>query len=124
MLASFLLFIGGAVLMKTLQYILDVKPNYHVWKHTEYTVLQILADLHVQQLTANQIIKLAYEEAGKEEELAKVKSVIEQKYNTLINTCIQNMKNNLPYKVEYNTIKEAVEIYLKNLQESRDGSKR
>lgn len=121
MLTGFLLFIGGAVLMRVLQVILDISPNYYVWKHTEYTILQVLTDLHVQQLTAEKIITLAYEEAGREEELPKVKSAIEQKYNALINTCLKNMKNNLPYKVEYNTIREAAEHYIKNIKEKQDG---
>lgn len=121
MLSAFIFFICGAIVMRALQAILDAKPNYYMWKHTEYTILQVLSDLHIQQLTANQIIKLAYEEAGKEEEFDKVKTVIEQKYDRLINTCLQNMKAKLPYKVKYNSVKEAVEQYLQKIKESKDG---
>jgi len=121
MLEYFIMFIAGAMTMRALQKMLDVAPNFNTWKHTEYTILQILADMHVQRLTANEIIKLMYEESGKQEEYVKVKSAIEQKYNALINNSLNNLKKNLPYKVEYNNLKEAVTIYLKKNKERSDG---
>lgn len=121
MIASLLIFIAGAVAMRLLQWGLHITPNYYTWKHTEYTALQILTDLHVQQLTANEILRLVYEEADKEEEYNKVKTVIEQKYNSLINNSLNNLKANLPYRVQYNSVKEATEQYLAKQKEKRDG---
>lgn len=120
MINLLIIFVCGAVTMRLLQWFLSITPNYYVWKHTEYTVLQILTDLHVQKLTANQILELAYEEAGKQEEYIKVKSVIEQKYNTLINNSLSNMKRKLPYKVKYGNVREAVETYLQKNKENGD----
>lgn len=117
---AFLWFISGAILMRLLQWVLMITPNYYAWKHTEYTVLQILAELHVQKLTAIKILQLVYEEADRMEEYEKAKSLLEQKYDTLINNSLNNMKNNLPYKVEYNNVSEAAIHYAAQKKENRD----
>lgn len=119
MLSAFLFFIAGAIAMRLGQFIFSINPNYYIFKATEYTVLTILAELHVQKLTANKIIEFAYEDAGRISEFKTVKSAIDLRYDALIISCLYNMKKHLPYKTSYNTLEEATVYYLQN-KENKD----
>ena len=117
MFNTFLIFLSGAITMKILQLLLGIMPNFYIFKEAERTTLMILTDLHVRRLTALKIIELSYEEAGVSEEFLKVKSAINEKYDILINKCIENMKSKLPYKVQYTTLHEAVTLFIQREKE-------
>jgi len=120
MFIPFAFFIIGALSYAMMQIFLSITPNYKIFKHTEATVLLVLAELHIQRLTAIKIIQLAYEESDRMSEFDNVKRAIDERYNLLITNCIEKMKNNLPYKIEYSTIQEAMNTYTKNIKEARD----
>jgi len=120
MLDAFLMFVAGAAAMRLLQILLAINPNYYIFKEAETVSLYILMELHIQRLTALKILELTYEECGRFEEYANVKRAIDEKYNILITKSISNLKNRLPYKVEYTTLQEAAEYYRTNAKEKRD----
>jgi len=125
MLEFFLYFIVGAVSMRILQIFLALTPNYNIFKEAEYVSLYILGELHVHRLTAIKILELSYEEAGRSEEFERSKDAINQRYDALINKCIENLKLRLPYKVEYNSLNEALNNMLKEkLEEEKRYGKR
>lgn len=111
MFDAFLMFVAGAAAMRLLQMLLAINPNYYIFKEAETVSLYILMDLHIQRLTAIKILELTYAECGKTEEFDKVKTAIDEKYNILITRTLSNLKNRLPYKVDYNTLQEAAEYY-------------
>lgn len=120
MLDAFIYFIAGATTLRVLQFVLSVKPNYYIFKETENTTLMILAGLHVNKLTALNILKLIYEDVDRQEDFEKVKIAINERYNALITRCITSLKSALPYKVEYNSLDEAMKIYFNKAKEKKD----
>jgi len=125
MIDAFLYFIVGAVTMRILQLFLAVTPNYNIFKNAEYISLYVLGELHVQRLTALKILELSYEESDRSGEFEIVKNAMNERYDALINKCIANLKAQLPYKVQYNTLNEALTAVLqeKSEEEKRYGKR-
>ena len=120
MFEYFIVFLAGAFCLRIFQFILSISPNYYIFKHAEYTVLRVLAELHVQKLSALKILELMYAESERTNEYYNVEYAVNNRYDGIINTTIKSMKNQLPYKTKYDTLNEAMETFI---EENRNGKR-
>lgn len=111
MFTMFLFFIAGVFTHKALQFILSIKPNYDVYKHAEMCALNMLMHVYMEKDKSLSMLKLLADETDPES-YTKIENAIKARYNELITDSIKNIKMNLPYKVSYNTIEEAYQIYI------------
>lgn len=118
MFSYFIVFLCGVFTLRILQFVLSITPNYYIFKHAEYTVLRVLAELHVQKLTALKILELCYHESERSNEYYNVETAVNKRYDDIINKYIVNLKATLPYKTNYNNLADAVAEFLK---ESKNG---
>lgn len=112
MFTAFIFFLTGVFTHKILQFFLSITPNYNIFKETEMVCLKMLGQLAVQQQTALNLLKIVYDSSEDKDEYYKIEKQIKLHYNTLINNSLLTIKNNLPYKVPYNTLNEAFTYYI------------
>ena len=113
MLDAFLIFICGAFAMRVLQFFLAITPNFTAFKYTETCVIRILAELHINKLTAMKILEICYRDADKLNEWYSVENEVNKRYDSIIKDNINKLKSVIPYKIEYNNLREAVASLLK-----------
>lgn len=113
MFSAFIYFLVGALAMRVLQFFLAIRPSYDIYKTAEATALNVLIEMYVEREMSIKIVKLAYAEKD-EQEFYEVEKAIKQRYEVLFNNGIKKIKGSLPYKVKYDTLDEAVKIYLGN----------
>lgn len=112
MFQAFIFFLAGIITHKVLQFCLSITPNYNIYKEAEMTALKILGELYVARQTSLKVLKAIYESTDKQEEYFEAEKKIKVHYDTLINNSLLNIKKNLPYKVPYNTLNEAIAYYI------------
>jgi len=111
MFLAFLYFMAGIVTYKVLQFILSVKPNFQVYKQAEMCALNVLLQINRDKTTSLKLLKTLADETDPES-YTKIENKLKANYDQLINNSIKTIKQNLPYKVSYNTIDEAYQIYV------------
>ncbi len=122
MFTAFLYFLAGVLTHKVLQFILSITPSFNIFKEVELTCLKVLTNMYVNQQQTIQVLKTVYDSAEDKEEFYKAEKTIKLHHETLINNSLAFMKKNLPYKVPYNTLNEALSYYIqKNKLENKDG---
>lgn len=112
MFISFLFFLAGVITLRMLQFFLSITPNYNIYKESEMACLKMLGEFSVQKHTALNLLKVVYENSENKEEYYKAEKQIKLHFDTLINNSLLIIKNNLPYKVPYNTLNEAFTYYI------------
>jgi hypothetical protein len=119
MLDYFLVFVCGAVVMRVLQVLIGITPNYYIFKQAEFAAIKTLAELHICKLTVMKIVEICYRDVDKLNEYYVVESEVNKRYNNIINNSIASIKANMPYKVEYSNLQEAVEVLMKEKKDGR-----
>lgn len=112
MFQAFIFFLAGIITYKVLQFCLSITPNYNIYKEAEMTALKILGEVYVTRQVSLRLLKAVYESSEDKEEYFEAEKKIKVHCDTLINNSLLNIKKNLPYKVPYNTLNEAVSYYI------------
>lgn len=118
MIDYLIVFLCGAVCMRLIQFMLSITPNYYIFKHAEYTIFRILAELHVTKMTTMKIVEICYADLEKDAEYKNVETAVNKRYEEIISKYIGKLKETLPYKTNYNNLTEAM---TQLLQEYRNG---
>jgi hypothetical protein len=106
----FIFFIAGAMTTKLAQALLSIIGSYRVFKFTEYYSVTLMAQIEMWRYQAVTVVKLCYDEAGREEEFREVEKKIHEKFFFLQQNVLQIIKNHLPYKVDYDTFLEGYKV--------------
>lgn len=118
-------FFSGWLTISLFQTLLSINSAYKIWKMAELAAIKIMADNEQWRHQSLTILKLCYEEAEKLEQYQKIELVINEKHKTIQKFIIKNLKSNLPYGVEYETLEQAVKannINLSKLQQKENGN--
>lgn len=103
-----LFFLLGVFIANFLQILLNIKPLYKIWKVVELGFLKNLLQSETLRHQSLEILRLCYEEANKLEEYETVKEAVNNKFIQFQDVSIQQLKETLPYDIQYNNTKEAV----------------
>lgn len=114
----FIFFLLGALTVKVLQALLSIIKSYSIFKFTEHYCITIMTEIETWRYQSLAIVKLCYEEAGREEEFAKVEQKIHEKFTLFQQNILGILKANLPYRTDYSNLMEA---YKKLQEEQKNG---
>ncbi len=106
----FIFFIAGAMTMKLVQTLFSVIGGYKIFKFTEYYSVTLMAQIEMWRYQAVTIVKLCYDEAGRQEEFVEVEKKIHEKFFFLQQNVLGIIKSHLPYKVDYDTFLEGYKV--------------